>query len=83
MFILKYSLIQILDILGYADSSKVRLNETGVVHDAKVVFRFLKKLVGNSDIIVWGHSLGTGYVILFFKINCKSSIYLCFLYFTE
>ena len=49
MFILKYSLIQILDILGYADSSKVRLNETGVVHDAKVVFRFLKKLVGNSD----------------------------------
>ncbi|XP_045581166.1 lysophosphatidylserine lipase ABHD12 [Procambarus clarkii] len=48
------------DYRGYADSSPVQPNELGVVHDAKVVYRYLQERIGSSPLFVWGHSLGTG-----------------------
>ncbi|XP_066964160.1 lysophosphatidylserine lipase ABHD12-like isoform X3 [Macrobrachium rosenbergii] len=48
------------DYRGYADSTPIPPNETGVVHDAKVVYRYVKERIGSSPFIVWGHSLGTG-----------------------
>ncbi|XP_050731190.1 lysophosphatidylserine lipase ABHD12-like [Eriocheir sinensis] len=48
------------DYRGYADSSPVQPNETGVVHDAKVVYRYVRERCGSSPLFVWGHSLGTG-----------------------
>ncbi|XP_042228174.1 lysophosphatidylserine lipase ABHD12-like isoform X2 [Homarus americanus] len=48
------------DYRGYADSSPVQPNELGVVHDAKVVYRYIRERIGSSPLFVWGHSLGTG-----------------------
>lgn len=48
------------DYRGYADSSPVQPNEPGVVHDAKVVYRYVHEKIGSSPLFVWGHSLGTG-----------------------
>jgi len=49
-----------MDYRGYADSTQVAPNETGVVNDAKTVYLWLmSKLGNNSRVIVWGHSLGT------------------------
>lgn len=48
------------DYRGYADSSPVQPNEPGVVHDAKIVYRYLRERIGSSPLFVWGHSLGTG-----------------------
>ncbi|XP_047473114.1 lysophosphatidylserine lipase ABHD12-like [Penaeus chinensis] len=48
------------DYRGYADSTYVQPNETRVVHDAKVVYRYVRERVGSSPFFVWGHSLGTG-----------------------
>jgi abhydrolase domain-containing protein 12 len=51
------------DYRGYADSSRVSPSETGVVADANVVYEYLTGVIGRStDIFIWGHSLGTGYV---------------------
>ncbi|MPC44995.1 Monoacylglycerol lipase ABHD12 [Portunus trituberculatus] len=52
-------------LLCYADSSQVQPNEPGVVHDAKVVYRFIRERCGSSPLFVWGHSLGTGHVLCF------------------
>jgi len=50
-----------MDYRGYADSTQMVPNETGVVSDARAVFQWLLKEVGSScRILVWGHSLGTG-----------------------
>lgn len=49
-------------LAGYADSSAVQPNEPGVVHDAKVVYRYVRKHCASSPLFVWGHSLGTGSV---------------------
>jgi len=46
------------DYRGYADSTKVLPNETGVVSDAKAVFSWLSARTGSSPLVVWGHSLG-------------------------
>lgn len=48
------------DYRGYADSTPISPNETGVVHDAKVVYRYVRERIGSSPLFVWGHSLGTG-----------------------
>ncbi|KAB7495165.1 Monoacylglycerol lipase ABHD12 [Armadillidium nasatum] len=58
------------DYRGYADSTKALMNETGVVHDAKVVYNYVRSHTGNSPLIVWGHSLGTG-------VSCHSVGSLC------
>jgi len=46
------------DYRGYADSSQVLPNETGVVSDAKSVFTWLSARTSSSPLLVWGHSLG-------------------------
>jgi len=49
------------DYRGYADSSQVPPNETGVVTDARAVYDWVASKIGDSSkLIVWGHSLGTG-----------------------
>lgn len=48
------------DYRGYADSTQVAPNETGVVTDARAVYDWVLARSGNSKVIVWGHSLGTG-----------------------
>ncbi|KAK7073293.1 Protein abhd12b [Halocaridina rubra] len=48
------------DYRGYADSTPIPPNETYVVHDAKVVYRYIRQRIGSSPFFVWGHSLGTG-----------------------
>lgn len=51
--------------LGYGDSDVVELSEMGVVMDSKYVLEWvLKKVNGTVPVFVWGHSLGTGWVIL-------------------
>uniref|UniRef100_A0A0M3IMF4 Lysophosphatidylserine lipase ABHD12 n=1 Tax=Ascaris lumbricoides TaxID=6252 RepID=A0A0M3IMF4_ASCLU len=47
------------DYRGYGDSTGFP-TEIGVVQDAKQVFRYVKKLAGNNDVFIWGHSMGTG-----------------------
>jgi len=47
------------DYRGYADSTMVLPNETGVVSDAKAVYNWLVARTGSSPLLVWGHSLGT------------------------
>merc|ERR1712135_134753 len=50
-----------LDYRGFADSvSTVPLSENGVITDAKAAYSYIKKHSGDSKVIVWGHSLGTG-----------------------
>lgn len=54
-----------LDYRGYADSAPVAPSETGVVSDARALYKYVRGIIGssvgnNSQIIVWGHSLGTG-----------------------
>jgi len=49
------------DYRGYADSSQISPNETGVVADAKAVYHWAQsKIDPSSRLVVWGHSLGTG-----------------------
>lgn len=45
---------------GYADSSVVLMSEDGAVTDAKAVYSYIKKHSSDSELVVWGHSLGTG-----------------------
>jgi len=47
------------DYRGYADSTAIAPNETGVVTDAKAVYEWVAANAGKSQIIIWGHSLGT------------------------
>ncbi|XP_035704338.1 lysophosphatidylserine lipase ABHD12 isoform X2 [Folsomia candida] len=52
-----------LDYRGYADSTQVAPTETGVVSDARALYKYIRRIVGNTGntkIFVWGHSLGTG-----------------------
>jgi len=48
------------DYRGYADSTQVAPSETGVVTDARAVYDWVMARAGDSKVIVWGHSLGTG-----------------------
>jgi len=48
------------DYAGFADSSPVTVSEESVVRDATGIYKYLRTRVGSSQIIVWGHSLGTG-----------------------
>ena len=56
-----------LNILGYADSTKsVTISEDGVVKDAMCVYNYVKEHSASSMVVVWGHSLGTGYLFNYF-----------------
>lgn len=48
------------DYRGYADSSDLTPTETGVVSDSRFVYKWIRRYVPASRIVVWGHSLGTG-----------------------
>ncbi|XP_039278778.1 uncharacterized protein LOC111051735 [Nilaparvata lugens] len=48
------------DYRSYGDSSAVDPDETGVVSDAKAVYKWVRSLAPNSNVFLWGHSLGTG-----------------------
>ncbi|XP_075213567.1 lysophosphatidylserine lipase ABHD12 isoform X2 [Lycorma delicatula] len=48
------------DYRSYGDSSSVAPDEDGVVTDAKAVYSWVKNHAPQSDIFIWGHSLGTG-----------------------
>jgi len=48
------------DYRGYADSTPAPPNETGVVLDAMTVYNWVReKIAPGTNLIVWGHSLGT------------------------
>ncbi|XP_042886673.1 lysophosphatidylserine lipase ABHD12-like [Penaeus japonicus] len=49
-----------LDYRGFGDSTKVDPTEEGVLSDVKAVFTYLKAKAGQTPILVYGHSLGTG-----------------------
>jgi abhydrolase domain-containing protein 12 len=51
-----------IDYRGYGDSSGIsQITETSLVHDAMSAFVWLQKSIHpESQIMVWGHSLGTG-----------------------
>ena len=40
------------------------MSEDGVITDATAVYNYIKKHSKNAMIVVWGHSLGTGYVTI-------------------
>uniref|UniRef100_A0A0M3K415 Lysophosphatidylserine lipase ABHD12 n=1 Tax=Anisakis simplex TaxID=6269 RepID=A0A0M3K415_ANISI len=48
-----------LDYRGYGDSTGFP-TEIGVVQDAKQIYRYVKRLAGDNEILIWGHSMGTG-----------------------
>ena len=51
-----------IDYRGYGDSSGLsQITETSLVHDAKSAFLWLRKNIHpEGQIMIWGHSLGTG-----------------------
>ena len=52
-------------IAGYGDSDNVNLSEMGVISDSKFVVEWVLKTVNNaSPVFIWGHSLGTGSVLV-------------------
>ncbi|PVD25821.1 hypothetical protein C0Q70_13484 [Pomacea canaliculata] len=53
-----------IDYRGFGDSTGTP-SEEGVVHDAYFAYKWLKSKSNNAPIFIWGHSLGTGCVILF------------------
>lgn len=48
-----------MDYRGYGDSSGVP-TEAGMTTDAVYVYQWVKARSGNSPVIMWGHSIGTG-----------------------
>uniref|UniRef100_A0AAY5K6H4 AB hydrolase-1 domain-containing protein n=1 Tax=Esox lucius TaxID=8010 RepID=A0AAY5K6H4_ESOLU len=48
-----------LDYRGYGDSSGVP-SESGMTSDAIYLYQWVKTRSGNSQVYLWGHSLGTG-----------------------
>ncbi|CAD5224821.1 unnamed protein product [Bursaphelenchus okinawaensis] len=48
-----------LDYRGYGDSTG-RPTEAGIVADSRAVFDYVKRLVPDRPLLVWGHSMGTG-----------------------
>lgn len=57
----KLTLVHAVDFYpGFGDSTKVDPTEEGVLSDVKAVFTYLKAKAGQTPILVYGHSLGTG-----------------------
>jgi len=51
------------DYRGYADSTQIPPNETTTVADGIFVYNWIRDILGpksNTNVFVWGHSLGTG-----------------------
>ncbi|XP_033735748.1 lysophosphatidylserine lipase ABHD12-like [Pecten maximus] len=58
-----------IDYRGFADSSGSPTEE-GVVEDAFCMYKWVKEHCGDSPIIIWGHSLGTGVATLLVRHLC-------------
>ena len=56
-----YSILTI-DYRGFGDSSDASENEDTVVEDARSALSWVRAHCGDSEILVWGHSMGTGVV---------------------
>ncbi|XP_021346575.1 monoacylglycerol lipase ABHD12-like [Mizuhopecten yessoensis] len=61
-----------IDYRGFADSSGIPTEE-GVVEDALCMYKWVKARCGNSPIIIWGHSLGSGVATLLVRQLCDTS----------
>lgn len=48
------------DYRGYGDSTGILPDENSVVTDAKAMLEWVEEHFKNHDVIIWGHSLGTG-----------------------
>ncbi|CAD5231737.1 unnamed protein product [Bursaphelenchus xylophilus] len=48
-----------LDYRGYGDSTG-RPTEDGIVADSRCVFDYVRELIPDRPLLVWGHSMGTG-----------------------
>ncbi|XP_018561600.1 monoacylglycerol lipase ABHD12-like [Anoplophora glabripennis] len=55
----RYFQIFAVDYRGYADSSKAKMGESGIVADIVQLYKWLRTK-SKSKIFFWGHSLGTG-----------------------
>ena len=44
---------------GFGDSSGSP-SEDGLIHDAKLVYRWIRKRSGGVPLFLWGHSMGSG-----------------------
>ena len=51
------------DYRGFGDSTGVLPDETTVVHDADVMLQWVQERYPDHNIVVWGHSLGTGITV--------------------
>lgn len=51
------------DYRGFGDSTGVLPDEKTVVHDADVMLEWVQSKYCDHDIVIWGHSLGTGITV--------------------
>ncbi|XP_060069068.1 lysophosphatidylserine lipase ABHD12-like [Ylistrum balloti] len=61
-----------IDYRGFADSSGIPTEE-GVVEDALSMYKWVQSCCGDSPIIIWGHSLGTGVATLLVRQLCNTN----------
>ncbi|XP_025422660.1 monoacylglycerol lipase ABHD12-like, partial [Sipha flava] len=62
------------DYRSYGDSTKVDINETGLVLDAMETFKWVYVRAKGAPIFGWGHSLGTGISAHAFSLLEKENI---------
>jgi abhydrolase domain-containing protein 12 len=51
------------DYRGFADSTRTQLSEESTVADGLAVYKWIRGIIGTesqTEIFIWGHSLGTG-----------------------
>lgn len=61
---------------GYGDSSPVEPSEGGLVEDGIFMYKWLEKQANGNPLFVWGHSLGTGWVV---KLNQSCMLIVLFI----
>lgn len=59
------------DYRGFADSTNYPPSAKGVEHDATVMYNWIKQYRKNSQIYIWGHSLGTAVAVRLAAKLCK------------
>ncbi|XP_023234980.1 monoacylglycerol lipase ABHD12-like [Centruroides sculpturatus] len=60
------------DYRGFADSTNYPPSVKGLEHDSAVMFNWVKQHQKNSQIYIWGHSLGTAVAVRLASRLCKS-----------
>ena len=64
---------------GYADSTEALMSEDGAVTDATFVYNYIKQYSKDSMVVVWGHSLGTGWVYIVIALKYTLNANTCVL----